>query len=74
VLIEACAVAGDARGGLAASQLPVSVRLWAPETLAWRAGFLAAVGAPASEVEAVRRAAEETRNARGTARPASSPP
>jgi tetratricopeptide (TPR) repeat protein len=74
VLIEACAVAGDARGGLAASELPVSVHLWAPETLAWRAGFLAAVGAPASDVEAVRRAAEQARNGRGTARPASSPP
>jgi DNA-binding SARP family transcriptional activator len=74
VLIEACAVAGDARGGLAATELPVRINLWKPETLAWRADFLAALGAPAQEVRALRRTAEEARNARGTARPASSPP
>jgi tetratricopeptide (TPR) repeat protein len=74
VLIEACALAGDAQGGLAATELPVRVQLWQPETLAWRAGFLAALGAPSSEVDALRCAAEEARNARGTARPASSLP
>jgi DNA-binding SARP family transcriptional activator len=74
LLIEACALGDDVRGGLAATELPVSVRLWEPETLAWRAGFLDALDAPANEVEALRRAAEAARNARGTARPASSPP
>jgi DNA-binding SARP family transcriptional activator len=68
ILIEACAVAGDHGGGLAATELPLRVRLWEPETLARRAGFLEALGAPADEVEAARRAAERARNARGTPR------
>jgi DNA-binding SARP family transcriptional activator len=74
VFIEACALAGDHRGGLAATQLPLRVRLWEPERLAWRAEFLAALDAPAQEVEASARAAAAARNARGTPRPASSPP
>jgi tetratricopeptide (TPR) repeat protein len=74
ILVEACALAGDHRGGLAATELPLAVRLWEPETLAWRAGFLEALGAPPEEVEAVARAAAEARNARGTPRPATSSP
>ena len=74
ILVEACALAGDHRGGLAATELPLAVRLWEPETLACRARFLAALGAPAEEVEAVARAAAEARNARGTPRPATSSP
>jgi DNA-binding SARP family transcriptional activator len=68
VLIEACAAAGDAQAGLEATELPVGVALWEPETLAARAGFLAALGAPAHEVDALRHAAAEARNARGTPR------
>jgi hypothetical protein len=57
-----------------ATELLVRVHLWKPETLAWRADFLAALGAPTHEVDALRSAAEEARNARGTPHPASSPP
>ena len=78
VLLEACAVAGDARAGLEASELPLDRgaggRLWESETHRFRAEFLAALGAPAAEVEAereaearLRRRRNAPRNARGTA-------
>jgi hypothetical protein len=73
VLVEASAVAEDHRGGLAATELPVRIRLWEPETLERRAAFLAALDAPDEEVEETRRAAAAARNARGTPGPASSP-
>jgi DNA-binding SARP family transcriptional activator len=72
VLIEACALAGDHRGGLAATEIPLRVRLWEPETLQRRAEFLAALGAPPAEVDAVARASAEARNARETHASASS--
>ena len=56
VLLEACAVAGDARAGLAATDLALatagSVRLWEAELRRLRAEFLIALGAPAEESEA----------------------
>ncbi len=56
VLLEACAVAGDARTGLAAADWVLSLadahRTWEAETRRLRAEFLAALGAPADEVEA----------------------
>lgn len=39
VLIEACSAAGDADAGLAATEIPVSTRLWEPRTRALRARF-----------------------------------
>jgi DNA-binding SARP family transcriptional activator len=77
VLLEACRVAGDPRGGLEAAALPpeggIGARLWEPETHDFRADFLAALGAPAAEVDAERAAAARLRrrrnaprNARGT--------
>ena len=56
VLLEACVVAGDARTGLVAADgalgLDGDVRTWASEARRRRAEFLAALGAPAEEVEA----------------------
>ncbi|GIW04090.1 MAG: hypothetical protein KatS3mg059_0710 [Thermomicrobiales bacterium] len=56
VLLEACAVAGDARTGLATADwalaLPDAHRIWESETRRLRAEFLAALGAPPSDVEA----------------------
>ncbi len=56
VLLEACAVAGDARTGLATAEwalaLPDAHRIWEAETRRLRAEFLAALDAPPSEVEA----------------------
>jgi tetratricopeptide (TPR) repeat protein len=74
LLVEACSVAGDHRGGLEATELPLRIRLWEPETLARRAEFLEALGAPGADVAAARRAADAARNARGTPGPASSSP
>ena len=39
VLIEACAIAGDADAGLAATEIPVSSRLWEPRTRELRERF-----------------------------------
>jgi DNA-binding SARP family transcriptional activator len=39
VLVEACAVAGDAEAGLAATAIPVSTRLWEARTRELRARF-----------------------------------
>jgi hypothetical protein len=66
VLLEACVVAGDARTGLVAADgalgLDGDVRTWASEARRRRAEFLAALGAPADEVEAeLRRALEVAR-------------
>jgi tetratricopeptide (TPR) repeat protein len=56
VLLEACAVAGDARTGLAAADWALAWgdadRLWEAETRRLRAAFLAALGAPGAEIEA----------------------
>ena len=55
VLLEACAVAGDARTGLAAADGArdrAEARLWEAEARRLRAEFLAALGAPEDEVEA----------------------
>jgi DNA-binding SARP family transcriptional activator len=41
VLLEACAVAGDAEAGLAAAAIPVSTRLWEARTRELRARFAA---------------------------------
>jgi DNA-binding SARP family transcriptional activator len=66
VLLEACAVAGDARTGLVAADralgLDGNVRTWESEARRRRAEFLAALGAPGDEVEAeLRRALEVAR-------------
>jgi len=66
VLLEACVVAGDARTGLVAADgalgLDGDVRTWVSEARRRRAEFLAALGAPADEVEAeLRRALEVAR-------------
>ena len=63
---QACVVAGDARTGLVAADgalgLDGDVRTWASEARRRRAEFLAALGAPAGEVEAeLRRALEVAR-------------
>ncbi|MDF3037665.1 MAG: transcriptional activator domain protein [Thermomicrobiales bacterium] len=54
VLLEACAVAGDARAGLAASNraLTMKASLWEAEARRQRAEYLAALSAPQEEVEA----------------------
>jgi tetratricopeptide (TPR) repeat protein len=56
VLLEACAVTGDARTGLVAAEgalgLAGDVRTWASEARRRRAEFLPVLGAPAAEVEA----------------------
>src|SRR3954451_19285292 len=74
LLVEACSIGGDHRGGLAATEVPLRIRLWEPETLDRRAEFLAALDAPGEQVKAARRAAAAARDARGPPRPASSPP
>ena len=43
VLVEACAVAGEARAGLAAADLPVSTPLWQAQTRIRREQFAAAL-------------------------------
>jgi hypothetical protein len=59
VLLEACAATGDARAGLAATELPpaTGAQLWEAERLRLRARFLAALGAPDAAVEAELEAA-----------------
>jgi len=56
VLLEACAVAGDAQAGLAAAEQALSMgrgaQLWEAEARRLRGAFLAALGAPRSEVQA----------------------
>ena len=56
VLTEACAVAGDARTGLEAAgralELGFGAQLWEAELRRLRGEFLAALGAPAADVEA----------------------
>lgn len=55
VLLEACLAAGDARAGLTAADRALAMggaRLWEAETRRLRAEFLAALGAPAHDVEA----------------------
>jgi len=56
ILAEACAVAGDARGGLATVELLLGagdgVRLWQAEALRLRALFRGALGAPREDVDA----------------------
>jgi hypothetical protein len=66
VLLEACAVAGDAGTGLVAADralgLDDNVRTWESEARRRRAEFLAALGATGDEVEAeLRRALEVAR-------------
>jgi hypothetical protein len=53
VLLEACAVAGDARAGLAAANraLTMKASLWEAEARRLRAEFLAALGAPPAAIE-----------------------
>ena len=41
VLLAACAAAGDVRGGLEATEIPLRPRVWAPLTQRMRAAFLA---------------------------------
>jgi DNA-binding SARP family transcriptional activator len=57
VLVEACAIAGEHRAGLEASELVTSVRLWRAETLWRRSQFLAALGAADVDVDGARREA-----------------
>jgi adenylate cyclase len=54
VLLEACAVAGDARTGLAAAERAIEMDavLWEAEARRLRAEFLAALDAPQDEIEA----------------------
>jgi hypothetical protein len=56
IILEACAVGGDARTGLATADWELGLgdahRIWEAETRRRRAEFLAARGAPAEEVEA----------------------
>jgi hypothetical protein len=56
VLLEACAATRDARAGLAAADWALGLgdadRLWEAETRRLRAEFLAALGAPARDVDA----------------------
>lgn len=55
-LLEACAMTRDSRSGLAAAgralEMGGAARVWEAETRRLRAEFLAALGAPANEVEA----------------------
>jgi DNA-binding SARP family transcriptional activator len=65
VLLEACAVAGEARAGLAAANraLALDASLWEAEARRLRAEFLAALGAPREEVAAeLRRALQVARD------------
>jgi tetratricopeptide (TPR) repeat protein len=56
VLLAACALAGDARTGLAVADQALAsgdaARLWEAETRRLRAAFRASLGAPAADVEA----------------------
>jgi hypothetical protein len=69
VLLEACVATGDARTGLVAADGALGrdgdVRTWASEARRRRAEFLAALGAPAEEVEAELGRALEVARAQG---------
>jgi hypothetical protein len=69
MLLAACAVSGDARAGLSAADRMLGehrgVRLWESEAHRQRAGFLAALGAPAAEVEAELALALDVARAQG---------
>jgi DNA-binding SARP family transcriptional activator len=67
VLLEACAVAGDARAGLAAAEgaIGLDVTLWEAETRRLRAEFLAALEAPQDEIEAELERALQTARRQG---------
>jgi DNA-binding SARP family transcriptional activator len=69
VLLAACAAAGDARAGLAAADRVVAaadnVRTWEAEGRRLRGEFLAALGAPAGEVEAELEEAVRTARRQG---------
>jgi hypothetical protein len=65
ILLEACAVAGDARTGLAAAERAIGLdaTLWEAEARRLRAEFLAALDAPQDEIEAeLERALQTTRH------------
>jgi hypothetical protein len=69
VLLAACAAAGDPRAGLAAADRVVAaadnVRTWEAEGRRLRGEFLAALGAPAGEVEAELEEAVRTARRQG---------
>jgi hypothetical protein len=67
VLIEACAVAGDARAGLAAAEgaIGLDITLWEAEARRLRAEFLAALDAPQDEIEAELERALQTAHRQG---------
>jgi DNA-binding SARP family transcriptional activator len=67
VLLEACAVAGDARTGLAAAEraIGLDVSLWEAESRRLRAEFLAALDAPQDEIEAELERALQTARHQG---------
>jgi DNA-binding SARP family transcriptional activator len=69
VLLEACAVTGDARTGLVAADRTLgrddNVRTWESEGRRRRGELLAALGAPADEVEAELRQALEVARRQG---------
>ena len=69
VLLEACAVAGDARTGIAAADLALQTsngaQPWSAEVHRLRGAFLHALGAPRAEVEAELRRATDVAEAQG---------
>jgi DNA-binding SARP family transcriptional activator len=67
VLLEACAVAGDARTGLAAAERAIGLdaTLWEAEARRLRAEFLAALDAPQDEIETELERALQTARRQG---------
>jgi tetratricopeptide (TPR) repeat protein len=67
VLLEACAVAGDARAGLEAAERAIGLdaSLWEAEARRLRAEFLAALDAPQEEIEAELERALQTARRQG---------
>ena len=67
VLLEACAVAGDAQTGLAAAEgaIGLDVTLWEAEARRLRAEFLVALDAPQDEIEAELERALQTARRQG---------
>jgi hypothetical protein len=67
VLLEACAVAGEAEAGLAAAEgaIGLDVTLWEAEARRLRAEFLAALDAPQDEIEAELERALQTARRQG---------
>jgi hypothetical protein len=67
VLLEACAVAGDTRTGLAAAEgaIGMDAALWEAEARRLRAQFLAALDAPQDEIEAELEQALQTARRQG---------